>query len=131
MDMIKSYKNRGLLVTTLGFLRSKFGRRLLLAVGIMAYLLSMYLILHYSGIGCVFLYAFNVPCPGCGMSRAAMSLLRLDLVAAWQFNPLIFVMPYVFAYILLDLKPERLHKRILLGIGIAALIHWAFVLFQH
>lgn len=118
-------------MTRLGFLRSKAVRRILLAGSIVSYLFIMYLVLHYSGIGCVFLYAFGIPCPGCGMTRAAFSLLRLDIIAAWRYNPLIFAMPYVFTYILFDLKPARLHRRILLGIGIAALIHWAFVLFQH
>ena len=95
-------------MTGLGFLRSKAVRRILLAGSIVSYLFIMYLVLHYSGIGCVFLYAFGIPCPGCGMTRAAFSLLRLDIIAAWRYNPLIFAMPYVFTYILFDLKPARL-----------------------
>ena len=68
---------------------------------------------------------------GCGMSRAALALLRLDFAAAWRYHPLVFVMPYVMIYLLFDLKPKTVHHKILLVIGVSALIHWAFVLFQH
>ncbi len=30
----------------------------------------------------------GIPCPGCGVSRALMSVLRLDFAAAFEFNPL-------------------------------------------
>ncbi len=30
------------------------------------------------------------PCPGCGLTRAGLALARLDLSAAWAFNPAIF-----------------------------------------
>jgi len=30
------------------------------------------------------------PCPGCGLTRAGISVLRLDFVSAWRFHPFIF-----------------------------------------
>jgi hypothetical protein len=34
----------------------------------------------------------GISCPGCGMTRAWLSLLHLDPAAAWQFHPL-FLLP--------------------------------------
>lgn len=33
----------------------------------------------------------GVACPGCGLTRAASSLVRGDLVGAWEFHPLVLV----------------------------------------
>lgn len=30
------------------------------------------------------------PCPGCGLTRAGISVLRLDFASAWRFHPFIF-----------------------------------------
>lgn len=40
---------------------------------------------------CPFAGALGIPCPGCGMSRAGIALLRGDLSGAWQHHPLVFV----------------------------------------
>jgi hypothetical protein len=37
---------------------------------------------------CPFAMAFGIPCPGCGLSRAAFALLRGDLHAALAVHPL-------------------------------------------
>ncbi len=106
-------------------------RRLLLAAGLLAYFAVAYAVFRLLGITCVFQHLLGIPCPGCGMTRALLSLLRLDFAAAWDYNPLIFLMPYVFVYLFFDLRPARLHRYLLLAVGALALIHWAFVLFQH
>jgi hypothetical protein len=40
---------------------------------------------------CLWRALFGVPCPGCGMTRALLSLACGDLRAAWRFNPASFV----------------------------------------
>lgn len=45
---------------------------------------------------CVFNYLTHLRCPGCGNTRAALSLLRLDFAAAFRFNALF---PLEFFYI--------------------------------
>lgn len=112
-------------------IRSLWIRRSGLLAGLTAYFALVLWLFPRWGLRCVFLDFLGFPCPGCGMTRAFFSLLRLDFAAAWGYHPLVFAMPYVMAYVLFDLRPPRLHRRILAAIGAAALIHWTVVLFQH
>ena len=63
------------------------------------------------------------PCPGCGMTRAAISLLKLDFTSAIKYNIIVFFMPYVVAYIFLDLK-GRMHNYLMIGIVLVAVVNW-------
>jgi len=40
---------------------------------------------------------FGMPCPGCGLTRATLALLRGDLPVALHFHPLVFVIAPMFA----------------------------------
>ncbi len=61
---------------------------------------------------CPMRFIFGVPCPGCGMTRAAMSILRLDFKSAFYCHPLVFLMPPVFLYIVhIRVLPQRLGKK--------------------
>lgn len=52
------------------------------------------------GIPCVFHLITKLKCPGCGISRMLMSIVRLDFVSAFWHNPLLFVTgPLIIAYI--------------------------------
>lgn len=43
----------------------------------------------------------HIPCPGCGLSRATMALLRGDLAAAFRIHPGVFiVLPVLGLYML-------------------------------
>lgn len=70
-----------------------FRRRLLrvclitLGLGLAA-VLFLYLAGMGIGIGCPFHKLTGLQCPGCGNSRAAMALLRLDFGASFAYNPL-------------------------------------------
>ncbi len=44
------------------------------------------------GIPCVFRLATGLKCPGCGVTRMIMSLLRLDLAAAFTHNAVLLCM---------------------------------------
>lgn len=49
-------------------------------------LISLIWIEHYTN--CLFKMTTGLPCPGCGLTRAFLALLRFDLAASFFFNPL-------------------------------------------
>lgn len=50
----------------------------------------LYVVLFAVGIGCPIKYLTGVSCPGCGMTRACISSLRLDFSKAFEYHPLWF-----------------------------------------
>lgn len=49
---------------------------------------------HRMGIqNCLLKLVIGYPCPGCGMTRATISLLQFDFVRAFAYNPLVFFLP--------------------------------------
>lgn len=48
------------------------------------------------GIPCVFHLITGLKCPGCGVSRMCLSLLRLDFKKAFSYNQMIFILLPVF-----------------------------------
>lgn len=69
----------------------------LLALTIYASLLALFYLLK---IPCLFQYFFRIPCPGCGMTRALLSLLRLDLNSAFHYHPMVWSLPFLGVYLL-------------------------------
>ena len=55
------------------------------AIGVIA---GFYLVLQGMGITCPILFLTGVSCAGCGMSRAWLSLCRLDLAGAFHWLPI-------------------------------------------
>ena len=101
------------------FKNKKIGLLLLL----ISYFSIAYAVMNHFGIPCVFLSLFDIPCPGCGMTRAFFSVLRFDFLQALKYNVVIFFMPYVFLYLFFDFK-HKVHKYLLGLIAIVALINW-------
>lgn len=69
------------------------------------------------GMGCPVKSLTGIPCPGCGLSRAAVSLLRLDLTAAFRYHPMVFVLPPVVLLVLFGPNPllgSKTRERMLL-----------------
>ena len=99
-------------------------------------LLAILIVLAKNGIGlsCLFYQITGLQCPGCGNSRAVLSLLRLDFAAALSYN---FLFPLEFAYLLWVLlrccysylkegrfRYRPLHITLDIGVLAAVLIWW-------
>ena len=60
-------------------------------------------ILHYFNIGipCIFYKITKLHCPGCGITRAIISLLKLDFYQAFRYNSLVIILlPLLLIYYL-------------------------------
>ena len=57
------------------------------------------------GYVCPFRALTGLPCPGCGMTRAWISLLHGDLSAAFRFHPLFWAVPVLLVFLLTDGRP--------------------------
>lgn len=79
----------------------------------------LYIFYSVVGIGCPIRFATGISCPGCGMTRAWIALLRLDFSAAFHDHPLV-LLPAVWCilYGIKEKMPYRWYK-IFLWITIA------------
>lgn len=105
-------------------------KKVWLLLSISIYFIFAYTMLHYLDTTCVFLKFIGIPCPGCGMTRAFISLIKLDFVKAIKYNIVIFFMPYIFMYIFLDFK-HKIHNVILIIIAVIAIINWLIKVFLY
>ena len=97
--------------------------KLAFLLGYFAFALAMYRL----GVGCLFRTFFHVVCPGCGMTRAVVSLLRLDFRAAWGYHPMVFVLPVMVLYFLFDgrlFRQKWVNRCIWIGIGLGFAVSW-------
>ena len=70
-------------------------KRLLLgAAGILALGLGYAAFIHLTGwaVPCLFRQVTGLKCPGCGVTGMCLALLRLDLAAAFRWNPGLMVL---------------------------------------
>lgn len=70
-----------------------------------------YLILNIFHAGCPIKFITGVSCPGCGMTRAVLSALRLDFHMAFYYHPLFLLAPVMFVlFIFQDYVKPRISK---------------------
>ena len=54
-------------------------------------------------IPCLWKTLFHIECPGCGLTRAFIKILHLNIIGAYKTNPLIFiVLPLSLFYLYID-----------------------------
>lgn len=76
----------------------------LIALAAVGLLLLLFLIFS---IPCPIKYITGISCAGCGMTRAWLSVLRLDLALAFEYHPLFWALPIAFvAFVLLHRFPR-------------------------
>lgn len=67
----------------------------LLIVGV---IIAYFLLLNFLHISCPFRAVTGIPCPGCGMTRSAISILTLDIEGFLHYNPMVvLLLPALFA----------------------------------
>ena len=94
-----------------------------LTLGYLAFVLTMYRL----GVGCLFLTRLGVPCPGCGMTRALLALLRLNFASALGYHPMVFALPVMYLYFLFDgqlFAKRSADRAVWMCIGAGFLLHW-------
>ena len=69
------------------------------ALSLVGYVVVAGLALYLTDIGCVFRTVTGIPCPGCGMTRAWLAVLRLDFAAALAYHPLFWIVPAAIALV--------------------------------
>lgn len=85
-------------------------------------------------IPCPVKWLTSLPCPGCGMTRAYLALIRLDILGAFRLHPMFWSMPILVAYFFKDyhlFKKKWLNNGILILIGIGFIIQWIAKLIFH
>ena len=97
-------------------LKSILRRSLIYCVSVAAYSLVMTVL----GIHCPILYVVGIKCPSCGVSRAILSLFRLDFQAYAEYN--VMALPLILAaWILINAEFFK-HKRALSVLAFSVLI---------
>lgn len=83
---------------------------------------------------CPLSYFFGLSCPGCGMTRAAISLIQFRFAEAWYYHPLVYVMPVLVIYLILRhfklwRLPDRTHRRIIVSTALLFIVVFLIRLF--
>lgn len=77
----------------------------LLRLLLLALLALALLLVVYYGTPCLIRKYTGVICPACGMSRAWLAALRLDLASAFYYHPMFLSIPVLALVYLFDGKP--------------------------
>lgn len=110
--MLKNVKNHGILFTKEVEWPMENRKPIqlckkLLLLGALCGLLALWVI---GDLPCLFRHMTGIPCPGCGLSRAWLSALRLELSAAVHHHPMFWSIPVLAVYYLRDGRLFRNRK---------------------
>lgn len=93
---------------------------------------GLYLILTWIFLdnNCLIKIVFGVPCPGCGMTRAFISLLKFDLPSAFYYHPLFLLVPLIAFMVVYNERPlvNKLYKSNLVWILLGVMFIGCFIL---
>jgi len=108
---------------------------ILSVIGLIAVILGYGYINYKYGIGfpCMSNKIFGINCPGCGMTRAAVAMMRLDFYQAIEYNafsiillPLLFIMAIAFIWESIFKKPTFIYK---IPVAFLVILFSAFVIY--
>lgn len=84
--------------------------KLLLAICVIYYAVTWFT-------GCPIKYTTGISCPGCGMTRAWLAVLRLDFHDAFAYHPLFWTLPPILLVFLLDEEFDTQRYRWIIILG--------------
>lgn len=94
-----------------------------------AFYLALLFVLYKLGASCIFLRFLHIPCPGCGMTRALISVLHFDFSGAFGYHFMFWTAPVLYLYFLFDgklFKNKKLNKTVFILIAVGFGINWIF-----
>lgn len=81
----------------------------------------------YLTLGCPIQFFTGISCLGCGMSRAALALLKCDFSLAFEMHPMIFLMPLTAVVIFFGKKlPKKLTVAFFAVISVLMIITYIY-----
>ena len=84
-------------------------------------------VLYLFRVNCFFDTIFNIPCIGCGMTRALTAALKFDFAAAFGYHKMFWSLPLLYLYFLFDgklLKNKILNKALFIFIAAGFIVSW-------
>lgn len=90
-------------------------------------IIFFYIFLRLLGIetNCYFKAILGIPCPGCGLTRAYLALLKGNLKEAFYYHPLFIVPVIVIIYILISkIRKYKNNMKFWLGICALFIVTW-------
>ena len=90
----------------------------------LAAFIALAIIFYFNNIPCITKTVTGIDCIGCGLTRAFISLLKLDIAAAFSYHPAFWTVPILFAELFFDIRLFGKPKvdLALVGVSVAALI---------
>ena len=85
------------------------------------------LLLKLFDVNCPIKFFTGISCPGCGMTRAVISCLKLDFASAFAHHPMVFSLPVLAVYFIRDgrvFKNTFVNAAVITVVGLGFLFNW-------
>ena len=90
-------------------------------------LFLFYLIMYALNTSCIIKSILGFSCPGCGMTRAIISAMKLDFVTAFTFHSMFWSLPILILYFVYDgrlFNNRKLKSVVIKAIASGFLLNW-------
>lgn len=96
---------------------------------IFSFLFLIVLLRYFLRLGCVVQRIAHIPCPACGMTRALISFLKMDLNSYFYYNAFAVPVTFSVAFLLCDTKKFKAMKFISIIIIFLNFFYYLYRLF--
>lgn len=81
-------------------------------------------VLYITKIGCPIKFITGISCPGCGLTRAWVSLFQLRIADAFYYHPLFWLVP---VFVVMYMYEKKLPKKLLNIVSLAGILAYVVV----